>query len=132
MTDLPVGVAEKIRAAVWVFVCLGLVFSGIQAFHASATIAGSRSPIAVKQLVVPSGLGGLCLAIAVSIARSWRAARWLSGGAGVIVILYALALVLLGTEDVGGLLVSVPAGLVLAACGIWNVRSAVVAGRRAA
>jgi len=132
MTNRPVAVAERVRAAVWVFLCLGLVFSGLQAFHAWETVAGSRSPVAVKQLVVPAGLGALCLAIAVSIARSWRAARWLSAGAGVIVILYALALVLLGTEDVGGLLVSVPAGLVLAAFGAWNVRSAVIAGRRAA
>jgi len=132
MTNLPVTVAEKMRAAVWVVLCLGLVFSGIQAFHAWEAVAGSRSSIAVKQLAVPAGLGALCLAIAVSIARCWRAARWLSGGAGVIVILYALALVLLGTEDVGGLLVSLPAGLVLAAFGVWNVRTAVIAGRGAA
>ena len=86
----------------------------------------------MKQLMVPVALGVICLAVAISVAQSWRVERWLAGAGGSIVVLYALALVLFGTEDVGGPFVSVPAGLLLAAFGAWNVRSAFVAGRRAA
>ena len=59
--------------------------------------------------------------VALSITMGWKAGRWFGVVGGVVLILYAVALVLLGTEDVGGLGVSLPWGSVLLAFGLWNV-----------
>ena len=57
----------------------------------------------------------------LSIGLRWRVGRWLGFLGGIVLILYALALILLGTEDVGGLGVSLPWGSVLLAFGAWNL-----------
>jgi hypothetical protein len=71
---------------------------------------------------------GVCVAFgvfstlaALSIMMSWRVGRWLGVVGGVALILYAVALILLGSEDVGGLAVSLPWGSALLAFGLWNV-----------
>jgi len=129
---VPVPLAEKVRAALWVLLCAGIVFSAIRAFQAWASIAPGKTRLAANQLVVPVAIGVFCLATAVAIARAWKVSRWLGGCGGVILILYAVLLVFLGTEDVGGPLVSVPAGVLLAAFGAWNLRLAFVASGGAA
>ena len=58
---------------------------------------------------------------ALSIMIGWRVGRWFGLVGGVALILYAVALILLGSEDVGGLAVSLPWGSALLAFGLWNV-----------
>jgi hypothetical protein len=81
----------------------------------------SKFVITLSAVAVVSVLTGL------SIAKTRKLGRWLGGLGGLVLVLYALALVFLGSEDVGGLGVSVPAAILLAAFGVWNVAAA--AGR---
>ncbi len=112
-----VAISDKVRAGLWVLLCGPLVFGGIQAFQAG---------LALNQFAVPVAFAIVCSITAIAILKEWTLARWLGGLGGAVLILYALALVLLGTEDVGGPLVSVPAGLLLGAFGGWNVVSSLV------
>ena len=70
---------------------------------------------------ITAGSALFSLVAAVAIASGWRAGKWLGIAGGIVLILYALALVLLGTEDVGGLGLSLPWGIALAAFGVWNL-----------
>jgi hypothetical protein len=56
----------------------------------------------------------------VSYARAWRFHKVLISVSGVALTLYALSLVLLGTEDVGGPWVSVPGAILVLAVATWS------------
>ena len=62
-----------------------------------------------------------CIATAISIARSAPSARWLGGTGGVLLILYSIAVVTMGSEDVGGPKVAIPIALATAAFGGWTI-----------
>ena len=81
----------------------------------------SKFVITLSVVAVVSVLTGL------STAKTWKLGRWLGGLAGLVLLLYAFALVFFGSEAVGGLGVSIPAGILLAGFGVWNVVAA--AGR---
>ena len=48
---------------------------------------------------------------ALSVIRNWRIGSWLAGISGAILVLYALAVVLMGWEDVGGAQGAIPLAL---------------------
>ena len=50
----------------------------------------------------------LFIGTSVAVKRRWRAWRWLAGSSGVLLLLYATSIVMLGWEDVGGAAVAVP------------------------
>ena len=47
----------------------------------------------------------------VCVARNWRFARWLAGASGLLLAVYAVSVVLLGWEDVGGARGAIPLAL---------------------
>ena len=101
-------VAQAVRVVPWLVLAVGLLWVTL------------RWPDA-GSFWVTAGFAVFSLLAAVSIALGWRIGRWFGVGGGIVLILYAFALVLLGTEDVGGLGVSLPCGFALLAFGIWNV-----------
>jgi hypothetical protein len=50
----------------------------------------------------------LFIGTALAVLRKWGAWRWLAGSSGVLLLLYATSVVLLGWEDVGGAAVAIP------------------------
>jgi hypothetical protein len=50
----------------------------------------------------------LLIGTSLAVKRKWRAWRWLAGSSGVLLLLYATSVVLLGWEDVGGAAVAIP------------------------
>jgi hypothetical protein len=97
-----------VRGVLWIALAVGLLWTAL------------RWPDA--------GSFGVCVAFgvfsavtALSIMVGWRVGRWFGLVGGVALSLYAVALVLLGSEDVGGLAVSLPWGSALLAFGLWNV-----------
>jgi hypothetical protein len=47
----------------------------------------------------------------LSVIRNWRIGSWLAGISGAVLVLYALAVVLMGWEDVGGARGAIPLAL---------------------
>ncbi len=70
---------------------------------------------------IAAAFGALAVFTAVAYAKAWRISAVVSRVAGSILILYCLALILLGTEDVGGPWISIPFGLAGIAFGIWSL-----------
>jgi hypothetical protein len=56
----------------------------------------------------------------VSYARAWRFHKLLIGVSSVALTIYAVSLVLLGTEDVGGPWVSTPGAILILAVATWS------------
>jgi hypothetical protein len=50
----------------------------------------------------------LLIGTSLAVKHKWRAWRWLAGLSGVLLVLYATSVVLLGWEDVGGAAVAIP------------------------
>jgi hypothetical protein len=76
-----------------------------------------------------SFMGGVSLFFAltsVSVARAWRLGRWLAGASGLVLVVYAASVILLGWEDVGGARGAIPLSVgtgVAGALGIWVASS---------
>jgi peptidoglycan/LPS O-acetylase OafA/YrhL len=107
--------ANTVRSGVWLAIAALLV---VLAAREALVWGVTRSVIATLLGAMLAGMA------AVAIVRSWRVGRWLTASAGLIVVIYAGALMFLGSEDVGGPAVSLPAGLALGCFGVWNVVSA--------
>jgi hypothetical protein len=99
---------EKVFALLWLAL-------GAACFVAVIRMGADRS----SAIVV--GFGLLSVLSGVAYARAWRVSKTVTRVAGSILILYSVALILLGTEDVGGPWVSVPFGLAGIVFGIWSL-----------
>src|SRR5262245_49511579 len=86
-----------------------------------AYLHGGLSRSAVVSLSAVAGF--VLTAVGILTGRSFG--RWLGCAFGSLLCLYACALVLMGSEDAGGLGVTVPAGILLAVFGGWNVMRAI-------
>jgi hypothetical protein len=78
--------------AILAVVGFGLAFEGLRTWRSLAAASMSF-------------MGALSVVFAltsVSLLRNWRVGRWLAGATGLLLALYALSVVLLGWEDVGG------------------------------
>jgi len=100
--------SRKVKSVLWIALAVGL-------FWAAFRWPGAGS------FWVCVAFGLFSTVTALSIAMGWRVGIWLSVMGGIVLSLYAIALVLLGSEDVGGLAVSLPWGSALLAFGLWNV-----------
>ena len=47
----------------------------------------------------------------LAVVRGWRIGSWLAGSSGIILVLYSIAVVLMGWEDVGGARGAIPLAL---------------------
>jgi hypothetical protein len=76
----------------------GLTFDGLRTW----------TSLAAASMSFMGSLSVLFALTAVSLLRSWRVGRWLAGATGVLLALYALSVILLGWEDVGGARGAIP------------------------
>jgi hypothetical protein len=67
----------------------------------------------------------LFLSTGVSSFRRWRATAWLAGASGSLLILYALSVVTMGWEDVGGARGALPLAIPTAIAGAWSILVAI-------
>lgn len=112
------------RAAVRVRLIGGILWIALGLVDLGTTLreTTSKGPFESRQFELC--LGGLCLLIGLAVLAWWKVGRWLALLGGGLVGLYGVALILLGTEDVGGLAVSLPIGGALMAFGVWNAVAA--------
>ena len=105
------------RIAQLLFPCLSgaiacyCLWDGIDVYRHQASYAG----LSAASAFIGAGLFGTA---AISVWRRWRAQRALASVAGAILVLYALSVILLGWEDVGGASVAVPLALATSAAGL--------------
>ncbi len=114
--------ARLVSGVLWIV--LGLTVVGLAVREIT-----SRGPNDSQQLEL--GVGGFCLLIGLLVLAWWKVGRWLAVVAGGLAGLYGVALILLGTEDVGGFAVSLPIGGSLIAFSVWNGLVASLRGSRA-
>jgi hypothetical protein len=69
-------------------------------------------------------ISGFCVLIGLLVLAWWQLGKWLAVVGGVVGGLYGCALILLGTEDVGGFAVSLPIGGFLIAFCVLNAFAA--------
>jgi hypothetical protein len=89
--------------------CLWLVSSEWRVWRRTAAIA------------VFSALSLLFSSTGVSAFQRWRVTGWLAGISGLVLILYALSVVTMGWEDVGGAGGALPLAMPTALAGVWSV-----------
>jgi hypothetical protein len=70
-------------------------------------IRGGARPSAAY-FVVMCAASALLIGTSLAVKRNWRAWPWLAGSTGVLLLLYATSVVLLGWEDVGGAAAAIP------------------------
>ena len=113
------SVAAAIFAVVWSLLGLTLVAAGWIGFRNVDQLGES----ARKSYLVVVVFGVLSLATAVTRLVPGRLFCVVGGATGVLAGLYGAALILLGSEDVGGLGVALPAGLSAIAFSAWALAS---------
>ncbi len=89
--------------------CLWLVFDEWRVWRRTPAVA------------VFSALCLLFLATGIAAFRRWRATAWLAGVSGLLLILYALSVVTMGWEDVGGARGALPLAVPTAIAGAWSI-----------
>ena len=70
-------------------------------------------------------LDALFFATALSALLRWRARTWLAGASGVVLILYAVSVLTMGWEDVGGARGALPLAVPTAILGGWSIAVAI-------
>jgi hypothetical protein len=68
--------------------------------------SGARPSVAYFAVMIVGS--ALFIGTSLAVKRRWRAWRWLAGSSGVLLLLYATSVVMLGWEDVGGAAVAIP------------------------
>jgi hypothetical protein len=109
---------------IYAIVCCGFAVTGFYMLAAEWRVWRRMSALAV--------FGGLCAlfaATALSILRRWRAGRWLAGASGLVLILYALSVLTMGWEDVGGARGALPLALPTAVGGLLGIVVAIAMRR---
>jgi hypothetical protein len=86
------------------------LWDGIDVYRHQASYAG----LSAASAFIGAGVFGTA---AISVWRRWRVQRVLASIAGAILVLYALSVIFLGWEDVGGASVAVPLALASGAAG---------------
>src|SRR5712691_6723222 len=115
MSPAAVGRFRVIGGIVWIVLGVALLGVAIREF-----VKGLRPGSQLFELCA----AGFCLLTGITVLKLWSLGRWLAGLGGIVAGLYAVVLVVLGTEDVGGLAVSLPSGLALVAFSVWNLAAA--------
>jgi hypothetical protein len=67
--------------------------------------------IALSQVIFLAVACALFTSTSLSVIRGWRVGSWMAGISGAVLVLYALAVVLMGWEDVGGPRGAIPLAL---------------------
>ena len=114
-------VSARVFEALWIM--LGVVAIGYSLLELHAT--SSLFPGARKSLFMSLCFGVIASVAAIADAVHKPTFRFVGLFAGGILSLYGLALIVLGSEDVGGLGVSLPFGCAAIALGGWAVVRAV-------
>ena len=109
------SVAAAIFAVVWLLLGVTMVTAGWIGFRN----VGQLGEGARKSYLVVAVVGVLSLATGVTRLVPGRLFCFIGGATGVVVGLYGVALILLGSEDVGGLGVALPAGLSAIVLSAW-------------
>jgi hypothetical protein len=86
---------------------------------------GRWRAIASAQIVFLVGVSLFSGLAALSVARGWRLGLWLAALSGASLLLYALAVVTMGWEDVGGASGAIPLALGTGLAGLLGVAVAV-------
>jgi hypothetical protein len=79
---------------------------------------------------VLAGAAVLFTVTALAVARKWRAGSWLAGFTGAVLVLYGIAVVVMGWEDVGGARSAIPLALGTGAVGFLGLAIGVSEGLR--
>ena len=77
-------------------------------FWSAISLWRSFHMIAASSVYFFLGLSAFYVICAASVLWQWRIARWLAGISGSVMLLYALLVVLMGWEDVGGAAGAIP------------------------
>ena len=72
------------------------------------------------------GIALLFGATAVANHRRWRIAQFINGALGLLFVLYAMAVMLIGVEDVGGFGPAVALAALTGAMGAWSFAEAIL------
>jgi len=91
--------------------------------HAHAPFA-SPSRTSFRHLVL-FALDALFFLTALAVLLRWRMRGWLAGVSGVVLILYALSVLTMGWEDVGGARGAIPLAVPTAILGGWSIAVAI-------
>ena len=108
-------------ASACVLLSIALTWSTIGALRGGAHLSSTY----ITGMVVVSVL---FVVTALAVWRKWHGWRWLAGATGGLLLLYAVSVILLGWEDVGGPAVAIPLALLTALAGCVGLAISFKAG----
>ncbi|MEI6150759.1 MAG: hypothetical protein WCS01_16805 [bacterium] len=102
---------------IWLLIGLACLFAAGQQLNSDINDFHRFDP----SVLVPTTAAVLAALACTAFLRAWPLSTVLNRILGVIVLLYSLAVLTIGNEDVGGPVIAVPFGLAGIAFGIWSM-----------
>ena len=112
----------RILRAIYAILCLAVAVAALQL---AMDEWRKRLPGTSAGGVILFALDALFAATALSVLLRWRMRTWLASASGLVLILYALSVVTMGWEDVGGAGGAIPLALSTAILGAWSIAVAI-------
>lgn len=102
---------------IWLLIGLACLFATVQQLNSDINYFHRFDP----SVLIPTAAAVLAALASTAFIRAWPMSTVLNRILGVIVVLYSLAVLTIGNEDVGGPVIAVPFGLAGVAFGVWSI-----------
>jgi hypothetical protein len=109
--------SHKAFPIIWILLGIAGLFGPVQRMNASVKYFKQFDASAL----IPAAFSMLALITGVAFIKAWPFSTILICISGLIILIYCLAVITMGVEDVGGPFVAVPFGIAGIAFGIWSI-----------
>ena len=113
----PRNYSHKAFPIIWLILGLASLFGSVQQMNADVEYSKQFDVSAL----IPVIFSMLAFITGVAYIKAWPFSTILNRISGLIILLYSLAVITMGVEDVGGPFIAVPFGIAGIAFGIWSI-----------